>query len=97
MASIPANSSDWSQEHAGEQEQTLDQVIADYLEAHEAGQPTNRDVLLKQYPALAAELAHFFENQDRMARLTAPIRAGNQPGCSRGLESIFIQIGRAHV
>jgi WD40 repeat protein len=90
MASIPANSSDLSQEHSGEREQTLDQIIADYLEAHETGRPADRDALLNQYPALAAELAHFFENQDRMARLTAPIRAGNQPGCSRGLESIFI-------
>ena len=96
MASIPANSSDWSQEHAGDREQTLDQIIADYLEAQEAGQPADRDALLKQYPALAAELALFFENQDRMARLTAPIREANQPGFSRGPESMtrsFSRIG----
>ena len=33
MASIPANSSDWSREHAGDREQRLNQIIADYLEA----------------------------------------------------------------
>ena len=77
MASIPANSSDWSREHADDREQRLNQIIADYLEAHEAGQPTDRDALLKQYPDLAAELALFFANQDHVAQLTAPLRDGN--------------------
>ena len=84
MATIPANSSDWSQEQSREREQTLDQIIADYLEAHETGQPTDRDTLLKQYPALATELSCFFENQDRMTRLTAPFREVNQPALRAG-------------
>ena len=39
MASIPANSSDWSSEYTDDRDERLDQIIADYLEAHEAGQP----------------------------------------------------------
>src|SRR5271166_4876624 len=79
MASIPANSSDWNREHAGDREHQLNQIIADYLEAHEAGQATDRDALLKQYPGLAAELSLFFANQDHVAQLTAPFRDANQP------------------
>ena len=82
MASIPANSSDWSREHADDREQRLNQIIADYLEAHEAGQPTDRGALLKQYPDLAAELALFFANQDHVGQLTAPLRDGNRPSFS---------------
>ena len=59
MASIPANSSDWGREPACDRDERLDQIIADYLEAHEAGQPPDRGALLKQHPGLAGELALF--------------------------------------
>ena len=90
MASIPANSSDWGSEPAPDREQQLNQIIADYLEAQEAGQPADRSALLKQYPGLAAELALFFANQDHVAQLTAPLRDANRPSFSRGSDTAVV-------
>ena len=52
-----------------EREQRLDDVIAAYLEAVEAGEPLDRADLEAAHPDLAAELALFFANQDHVARL----------------------------
>jgi len=79
MASIPANSSESGREHALDREQRLNEVIAAYLEALEAGEPPDRSALLAQHPDLAGELAVFFTNQDHVARLTAPLRDGMTP------------------
>ena len=68
MSAIPAPSS--------EREQRLDDVIAAYLEALEAGEPLARSDLEEAHPDLADELALFFANQDHVARLTAPLRDG---------------------
>jgi WD40 repeat protein len=76
MSSIPAYSSEPSGERAPEREQRLNEVIAAYLEALEAGNPPDRMSLSAQHPDLAAELASFFANQDHVARLTAPFRQG---------------------
>ncbi len=83
MASIPAKSSDWGREHAGDREQRLNQVIADYLEAQESGQAPDRAAFLKQHPGLAGELALFFANQDHVAQLTAPLRDATRANFSR--------------
>ena len=88
MASIPANSSDWWREHFGDREQVLNQIIADYLESQEAGQPADRGALLKQYPGLAAELALFFANQDHVAQLTAPLRDATRQSFFRDRKSV---------
>jgi eukaryotic-like serine/threonine-protein kinase len=90
MASIAANSSDWWREHFGDREQVLNQIIADYLESQEAGQPADRGALLKQYPGLAAELSLFFANQDHVAQLTAPLRDVTRQTFFRGSDPALV-------
>src|SRR5262245_6461031 len=53
---------------------TLEDVLADYLRAIEAGQEPNRAELLARHPDLAADLKEFFANRDRISRLAAPLR-----------------------
>ena len=52
---------------------SLGAVIADYLQALERGENPDRQALLKTHPELAAELAAYFDNLDRMDRILAPL------------------------
>ncbi|HEY7426130.1 MAG TPA: serine/threonine-protein kinase, partial [Gemmataceae bacterium] len=53
----------------------LNEVLAAYLAAVEAGRSPNRDALLRQHPEFSTELRDFFADHDRMRRATAPVRA----------------------
>jgi hypothetical protein len=64
-----------SEPGASGREQRLNEAILAYLEALEAGQAPVPEVWLARYPDLAAELADFFANQTRLARLADPLRA----------------------
>jgi serine/threonine-protein kinase len=58
-----------------EREVRLNELIAAYLEAVEAGQAPDRADWLARHPDLADDLRNFFANHDRMARVGEPLRA----------------------
>src|SRR5262245_30457073 len=57
--------------------ESIDQIIADYLQAVETGRPPDRQQLLARHPELAAALREFFADCDRMDRLAAPLHVGD--------------------
>src|SRR5947207_828036 len=63
-----------------ESEQQLNDVLAAYFDAIEAGLPEDRETLFRRHPDLAAGLVLFFAGEERMAKLAAPllsvVRAG---------------------
>jgi serine/threonine-protein kinase len=52
----------------------LNELIATYLEAVEAGRAPDREAWLVKHPDLADDLRNFFANHDRMAQAGAPLR-----------------------
>src|SRR6516225_648943 len=58
-----------------EQEARLDAVIAAYVRAVEAGQAPDQGALLARHPDLAADLAAYFADRDKIERWARPLRA----------------------
>src|SRR6516165_1914547 len=72
---------------SGSREQRFQAILAEYLQALEAGQAPSREELLGRHPDLADELALFFANQEQFERLAerhgpaaGPARGVSQPG-----------------
>jgi uncharacterized membrane protein YccC len=59
---------------SSECDQRLERILADYLHAEEAGQPSDREELLRKHPDVAADLGSFFRNRDAMQRMAEPIK-----------------------
>src|ERR1700687_2841574 len=57
----------------------VDEIIAAYLEAVDAGRIPDRHELLARHPDLAAELEVFFADHDRVDQLAQPLRLPSPP------------------
>jgi eukaryotic-like serine/threonine-protein kinase len=62
-----------------DRERVIEQVIADYLAAEDAGTMPDRGAILAAYPDLAPQLQSFFREHDRFDRLAAPLRNDPAP------------------
>src|SRR5262245_22593143 len=62
-------------EDSNEQRRRVADVLAEYYAAVEAGEAPDQQAVMAQHPDLAAELAEYFEAQDRFARLVEPVRS----------------------
>ena len=56
-------------------EQRVDEVIAAYLEALDAGQTPDPNDFIAQHRDIADDLEAFFANRDRFERLAEPLQA----------------------
>src|SRR5262249_36919649 len=82
-----APTSDFSPDEA-----RLEEVLAGYLEAIDAGQEPDRQELLRRHPDLAAELEAFFAGSDAFHRLAPPI-PGVKVRCSGDCELLEVIAG----
>jgi WD40 repeat protein/serine/threonine protein kinase len=56
------------------EDQSLDDLLAEYLAAEEAGMPPDRSEFLARHPEHGNDLREFFSNRDQMQRLASPLR-----------------------
>jgi hypothetical protein len=70
---------DVSHPDAANHESRLDQAIAAYLAAEDAGNPPVRDEFLGDHADIADCLRAFFRDHDRLGRLARPLQAAADP------------------
>ena len=69
-----------TQSSASSRERLLNEVVAAYLQAVDAGRPPDRQRLIGQFPDFAAELQSFFADQDRLKRIAVPVDSTSEWG-----------------
>src|SRR5262245_9496781 len=81
-----------------DREQRLELAIAEYLEGVRAGQPADRAIILARHPDLAADLASFFADEDRVMGLAQSVFArpcsdsAGVPGNVSGTDSADLRL-----
>jgi serine/threonine-protein kinase len=60
--------------NVADREERLDQVLASYFKAVEAGEALDPKTLIARHPDLAVDLENFFANEKRLDRLATPLR-----------------------
>ena len=73
-------------------EERLNQILADYLQTVETGEPPDEAAFLQQHAEFADELREFLADKRRMDELARPQVQAVPPPANDP-----IQIGRAHV
>ena len=63
----------------GSQQSRLEQVLADYMQRVDSGEPVNREELLRQHPDLADELREYFEAADQVEHMAGPTAPETTP------------------
>jgi WD40 repeat protein len=81
-------------DHPCERDDRVNEAIADYLEAAEAGQAPDRREFLARHPDLAADLTAFFTYRDRFTRAAGQIGPAAVP---RSSDATLAQGGSAAV
>jgi serine/threonine-protein kinase len=57
----------------------LDEILAKYLQAAEAGEPLDKAQLLLDHPAYANQLRQFFADKSRIDRVIGAVESGESP------------------
>ncbi len=69
-----------SQEDVSRDDPQLNEILAKYLQAIEAGEPIDQDQFLRQYPEHADELQAFFADKDQVDRVAGEFNPVAPPG-----------------
>jgi eukaryotic-like serine/threonine-protein kinase len=56
----------------------LDQVLADYMERVDRGEPVDRERFIAEHPEFAGDLHSYFEASDDLLRLALPARSADR-------------------
>src|ERR1700733_9721320 len=71
-----------SQTTDADRERRLDEALGEYFDAAALGHRLDRKDFLDRHQDLAADLAQFFANEERMEGLTTPLRPVGSPAPS---------------
>ena len=72
----------------------LNEILAEYLQAVEAGEPPNEEKLLEEYPEFADELREFFADKRKIDEIAKPDEEPcPQPPDESSVEILFISPG----